>query len=440
MAGSLDIYKSKLTTAEAALAGLPRRTTAVLGFFASQPPGVVAALGRAIGAGAFDEVRLIYMHATAETGAALLKLEYCDVLKLRPFYIGPSERALVAEGAKVGRKVVYFIPISFSDMPRAIRVEPQIDVFAVQVSAMDRAGYFSLGLTGAYSPAALERAKKIIVEVNPNLPRTFGAGLVHVSDVAAIVEGNSAIPTLSHPEAGAVDQQIADIIVPMVPDRACVQFGVGGVPNMVASKLAGHKDLGVHSELLSDGIADLVACGAVSNRFKRTNPGKTVFNVAMGSQRLYDLMHDNPTMECWPADYVNDPRVIGQNDNFISVNAMIEIDLAGQVNAEYMMNHQYSAVGGQLDFVRGAGYSLGGKSIIASPSTAAHGKVSRIVPRLQGPATDPRMETQYIVTEYGAFDLRARSSDERALGLIGIAHPAFREQLLVEARRLNLVG
>jgi itaconate CoA-transferase len=273
-------------------------------------------------------VRLIYMHATAETGAALLKLEYCDVLKLRPFYIGPSERALVAEGAKVGRKVVYFIPISFSDMPHAIRVEPQIDVFAVQVSAMDRAGYFSLGLTGAYSLAALERAKKIIVEVNPNLPRTFGAGLVHVSDVAAIVEGNSAIPTLSHPEAGGVDQQIADIIVPMVPDRACVQFSIGGVPNMVASKLAGHKDLGVHSELLSDGIAELVECGAVSNRFKRTNPGKTVFNVAMGSQRLYDLMHDNPTMECRPADYVNDPRVIGQNDNFISVNAMIEIDLA----------------------------------------------------------------------------------------------------------------
>jgi itaconate CoA-transferase len=184
----------------------------------------------------------------------------------------------------------------------------------------------------------------------------------------------SAIP------AGAVDQQIADIIVPMVPDRACVQFGVGGVPNRVASKLAGHKDLGVHSELLSDGIADLVACGAVSNRFKRTNPGKTVFNVAMGSQRLYDLMHDNPTMECWPADYVNDPRVIGQNDNFISVNAMIEIDLAGQVNAEYMMNHQYSAVGGQLDFVRGVGYSQGGKSITASPSTAAHGKVSPCAP------------------------------------------------------------
>lgn len=432
-----DLYKSKLTTAEEALKGWPRKSTVVLGFYAAQPPAVVAALGKAIAAGAFDEVRLIYMHATEQTGAALLKPEYCDVLKLRPFYMGPSERALVA--ANPTRKLVHFIPIGFSDTPRAIRIEPQIDVFPVQVSAMDRAGYFSLGLTGAYSLAALERAKRTIVEVNPNLPRTFGAGLLHVSDVHAIVEGAGAIPALAHPDAGTDDKAIAEIIVPMVPDRACVQFGIGGVPNVVASRLSDHKDLGVHTELLSDGIADLVACGAVSNRFKRTNPGKTVFNVAMGSRRVYDLMNDNPTMECWPADYVNDPRVIGQNDDFISVNAMIEIDLMGQVNAEFLQHHQFSAVGGQLDFVRGAGYSRGGKSIIASPSTAAHGKVSRIVSRLQGPATDPRIETQYIVTEYGAFDLRGKSSDERAMGLIGLAHPSFREQLAAQARDLHLI-
>jgi len=440
MPANSDIYKSKLTTAEEVLKGLPRRATVVLGFFASQPPGVVSALGKAIAAGAFDEVRLIYMHSTAETGEALFKLEYCDVLKLRPFYVGAPERALIAAADKVGRKVVYFVPNSFSDTPRAIRAEPRIDLFPLQVSAMDRAGYFSLGLTGAYSLAALERASKIVVEVNPNMPRTFGAGLVHVSNVHAIVESSAAIPTLGHPEAGPEDQKIADIIVPMVPDRACIQFGIGGVPNMVASKLTGHKDLGVHSELLSDGIADLVECGAVTNRFKTTDPGKTVFNIAMGSRRMYDLMHDNPSMECWPADYVNDPRVIGQNDNVISVNAMIEIDLRGQVNAEHMLQHQFSAAGGQLDFVRGAGYSRGGKSIIASPSTAAHGKASRIVSQLQGPATDPRMETQYIVTEHGAFDLRGKSSDERALGLIGIAHPSFREQLLADAKRLHLIG
>ncbi|MBL6617089.1 MAG: 4-hydroxybutyrate--acetyl-CoA CoA transferase [Reyranella sp.] len=432
-----DIYKSKLATAADALKGLPRKSTVVLGFFASQPPALVAEMGMAIAAGTFDEVRMIYMHATEATGAALLKAEYCDVLKLRPFYMGPAERALVQSSP--ARKLVHFIPIAFSETPRAIRAEERIDAFPVQVSPMDRAGYFSLGLTGAYSQAALERADRIIVEVNPSLPRTFGAGLLHVSDVDTIVEGSGAVPTLAHGDAGPDDEAISDFIVPMIPDRACVQFGIGGVPNLVASRLTGHKDLGVHSELLSDGIADLVTCGAVTNRFKQTNPGKTVFNVAMGSRALYDLMNDNPTMECWPADYVNDPRIIGQNDNFTSVNAMIEIDLTGQVNAEYLMHHQFSAVGGQLDFVRGARYSRGGRSIIASPSTAAHGKVSRIVPRLQGPATDPRIETQYIVTEYGAFNLQGKSSDERAMGLIGLAHPSFREKLTADARELHLI-
>jgi itaconate CoA-transferase len=194
------------------------------------------------------------------------------------------------------------------------------------------------------------------------------------------------------------------------------------------------------SELLSDGIADLVACGAVSNRFKRTNPSNTVFNVAMGSQRMYDLMHDNPTMEWWPADYVNDPRVIGQNDNVVSVNAMIEVDLTGQVNAKYLLHHEFSAAGGQLDFVRGAGYSQGGKSIIASPSTAAHGTVSRIVPRLQ--RSGNRSAYGDPVHRHGTRRVRSarKVSDVRALGLIGIAHPAFREQLLANARRLNIIG
>jgi itaconate CoA-transferase len=433
-----DLYRSKLATADEVVKRWPRRATVVLGFFAAQPPNLVTALGKAIAAKAFDEVRLIYMHATEQTGAALLKAEYCDILKPRPFYMGPSERALVASSP--GRKLVHFIPIGFSDTPRAIRAEPHVDVFPLQVSPMDRAGYFSFGLTGAYSMAALEKARTIVVEVNRSLPRTFGAGLIHVADVHAIVEGGDELPTLAHPAGGPDDEAIAAIIVPMISDRACVQFGIGGVPNIVASRLTGHEDLGVHTELLSDGIADLIECGAVSNRFKHTNPGKTVFNVAMGSQRMYDLMNDNPSIECWPADYVNDPRVIGQNDNVVSVNAMIEIDLTGQVNAEFLLHHQFSAVGGQLDFVRGAGYSRGGKSIIASPSTASHGKVSRIVPRLQGPATDPRIETQYIVTEFGVFDLRGKSSDERALGLIGLAHPSFREQLTQEARQMNLIG
>ncbi len=435
-----DTYRRKLTTPERALQGLPRRATAVLGFFSAQPPGLVQALADAIAAGEFDELRLVYMHATEATAAALMKLELCDVLKLRPCYMGPAERALVLQAQPSGRKVVDYVAASFSAVPRIIRALPQVDVLPLQVSAMDRAGYFSLGLSGAYSLAALECAKRIVVEVNPNLPRTFGAGLLHVDAVSAIVEGHSAIPVLGEAPAGPVDEQIAGLITAMIPDRACVQFGIGAVPNMVAGKLSDHKDLGVHTELLADGLAGLIECGAVSNRCKQINRGKNVFNVAMGSQRMYELMHDNPSMECWPADYVNDPRVIGQNDNVVSVNAMIEVDLAGQVNAEFLLGHQFSAVGGQLDFVQGAGYSKGGKSIIAAHATAAGGKVSRIVPRLQGPATDPRIETQYVVTEYGVCELRGKSSSERALGLIGIAHPSFRDDLLAEARRLHLVG
>lgn len=434
-----ETYQRKLTTPELALKGLPRRATAVLGFFSAQPPQLVQALAKAIAAGEFDELRLAYMHATEATAAALIKLELCDVLKLRPCYLGPAERALVLQAQQSGRKVVDYVASSFSAVPRVIRAQPQIDVFPLQVSAMDRAGYFSLGLTGAYSLAALERATRIVVEVNPNMPRTFGAGLLHVNAVSAIVEGNSPIPVLGDAPAGPVDEQIAGIITEMIPDRACVQFGIGAVPNMVAGKLGDHKDLGVHTELLADGIGELIACGAVSNRYKQIDSGKNVFNVAMGSQHLYELMHDNPTMECRPADYVNDPRIIGQNDNVVSVNAMIEVDLAGQVNAEFLLGHQFSAVGGQLDFVQGAGYSKGGKSIIAAHATAAGGKVSRIVPRLQGPATDPRIETQYIVTEFGACDLRGKSSSERALGLIAISHPDFRDALLAQARQLHLV-
>lgn len=439
MSNPVDTYQRKLTTPELALKGLPRRSTAVLGFYSAQPPSLVQALADAIGAGDFDELRLLYMHGTEATAAALMKLEFCEVLKLRPCYMGPAERALVLEGQKSGRKVVDFVAASFSAVPRIIRAQPQIDVFPLQVSAMDRAGYFSLGLTGAYSLAALECAQRVVVEVNPNMPRTFGAGLLHVDAVSAIVEGHSPIPVLGAAPAGPVDEQIAGIVAAMIPDRACVQFGIGAVPNMVASRLTDHKDLGVHTELLADGIAELIACGAVTNRYKQINLGKNVFNVAMGSQRMYDLMHDNPTMECWPADYVNDPRIIGRNDNMISVNAMIEVDLAGQVNAEFLLGHQFSAVGGQLDFVQGAGYSKGGKSIIAAHATAAGGKVSRIVSRLQGPATDPRIETHYIVTEYGACDLRGKSSSERARGLIAIAHPSFRDGLLAEARQLHMI-
>jgi itaconate CoA-transferase len=434
-----DIYRSRLTSPQDALRDLPRRCDVLLGFFAAQPPALVQALAERANAGSLDEVRMHYMHPTPATVASLLRLELMDVIKPHPFYMGAGERALTRQASEAGRKVVFFVPASFSAVPRIIREHPPCDVFLLQVAPMDRAGWFSFGLTGAYSMAGIETAKRIIVEVNPNLPRSLGVGMVHVSQIAAIVEHASELPLAAGKEPDDTDRQIAAHVLPMVRDGACVQFGVGAVPNIIAAALTDRKDLGVHTELLSDGIASLITCGAVTNRRKSKDLGKSIFNVAMGTALTYDLINDNPAIECHMADYVNDPRVIGENDNVLSVNAMIEADLFGQVNAEFLAEHQFSAAGGQLDFVQGAYYSKGGLSFIVAPSTAAHGKASRIVPKLQGPATDPRIDTQYIVTEHGICDMRGKSSAERAIGLIAIADPAFRDELTAAAREMHLI-
>jgi itaconate CoA-transferase len=434
-----ELYQAKRVPPEAALAGLPRRVSVVLPFFAAQPPGLIGALAAAVREGAFDALTLHYMHLTEHTATALLRLELCDVVKPRSFFFGPADRALFREGLAAGRRTVEFVPTSFSDIPRLIRDCVAVDLLPLQVSAMDRAGYFSLGLSGAYTQAALAKAKRVVVETNPNMPRTFGPALIHVSEVDAIVEGASAMPVSEPRPPDATDQAIADRIVRLIPDRACLQFGVGGVPNSVAARLTDRRDLGVHTELIADGLAELIAAGAVSNRYKRTDPGKTVFTIAMGSARTYALMHDNPTMECHPADYVNDPRVIGANDNVVAVNAMIEIDLLGQVNAEFLGDFQFSAPGGQLDFVRGAAFSRGGISVITARATAAEGKASRIVPRLMGPATDTRVDAHCVATEFGLCNLRGLSARERARALIGLAHPDFRAGLEAAAHRMHLL-
>jgi itaconate CoA-transferase len=433
-----ELYRRKLTTAAEALGGLPRRADILLGFFAAQPPVLVEAMAGRVRAGEYDELKLRYMDATPATGESLLRLDLMDVVKPYPFYMGEHERALVK--ASGDRKVVFFVPCSFSHIPGIVRSAIQPDAFLIQVAPMDRAGWFSFGLTGAYSLASVERAKRVIVEVNPRMPRSLGTGMVHVSQVHAITEHESPLPVAAAKEPTDADLAIASLVVPKVPDGACLQFGVGGVPNIIASQLTDRIDLGVHTELISDGIASLITSGAVTNRRKAVDVGKSIYNVAMGTALTYDVINDNPGVECRMADYVNDPRVIGLNDDLVSVNAMIEIDLSGQVNAEYLATHQYSAAGGQLDFVRGAYWSKRGMSFIVANSTAAQGTASRIVPRLQGPATDTRLDPQFIVTEYGLVDLRGRSSNDRAEALISIAHPRFRDELTQAARQLHLLS
>jgi itaconate CoA-transferase len=224
-----------------------------------------------------------------------------------------------------------------------------------------------------------------------------------------------------------------------VPDSACLQMGVGALPDLVCSQLRSRKDLGIHTEALCPGLIDLIEAGVVTNRLKRLNPGKTVFTFAMGQKAMYDFLDNNPSVESHPVDYVNDPHVIAQNDNVVSINAALQIDLTGAVNAEHMLGHQYSATGGQLDFVRGAYASRGGKSIIACHSNAAKGKVSRIVAQLDGPVTTPRTDTHIVVTEFGSTDLKGKSSTERAKALIALAHPQFQDGLTAAARDTHLI-
>jgi itaconate CoA-transferase len=278
------------------------------------------------------------------------------------------------------------------------------------------------------------------VEVNDQMPRVYGSlAQLHVSEVEAIVENDVSLLELPVRKSGPEDTTIGKMIAEMVPDGACLQMGVGALPDLVCSQLRGRKDLGIHTEALCPGLIDLIEAGVVTNRRKRLNPGKSVFTFAMGQKAMYDFLDDNPSVESHPVDYVNDPYIIAQNDKVVSINAALQIDLNGAVNAEHMLGHQYSATGGQLDFVRGAYASRGGKSFIACQSTAAKGEVSRIVAQLEGPVTTPRTDTDIVVTEFGWTDLKGKSSTERAKALIALAHPEFQDGLTAAAKEMHLI-
>lgn len=433
------LYQEKFKSADAAAKLLPKKGNISIPFFGGMPVHLLQALAKQAKAGYYDQLNLYYMHSTPQMAEALLNPEVAKIIKPKPFYMGATERALVQQGLHDGVKYIEYMPGSFSQIPHLLADVIGVDTFMVAVSPMDEHGYFSIGISGAYTQRVMRQCRQLIVEVNQHIPRSFGDTLIHVSEVAAITECQEPLSSLPFRAATPTDEQISKYILPMIPDRACVQFGIGGVPNVIASMLKNHKDLGIHSELLADGLLDLIEAGTVTNRYKKVKPYKTVFNVAMGSQALYDFINDNPGVECYGADFVNDPHVIAQNDNVISVNAFVEIDLNGQVNAEFIKNRQFSAPGGQLDFVKGAVKSNGGKSFLASSSTAAHGKVSRIVPRLNSIVTDPRMDVQYVVTEHGICNLQGKSTSERTRALIQLADPQFREWLHNEAKQQGLI-
>ena len=435
-----DVYKSKLKTADEAAALIPSNSNMAMGMAMAEPPAILKALADRAHSGAVDRLKLYYFEATSIAGDTVLDYSLVDRIEPYCMFMTKADRDTIKRGQDDHRKVLRYVPNTFHQAPRLLSEEIGIDSFVCTVSPMDRHGYMTFGVGNDYSSKVGRTAKRLIVEVNRHMPRVLGSGSqLHVSEVAAIVEHDAPLLELPVRAGGEAEATISKTVADMVPDAACLQMGVGALPNLVCAALRDRNDLGVHTEALCPGLVDLTLAGNITNRRKQLNQGKTIYTFAMGQKAMYDFLDDNPAVESWPVDYVTNPFVIAQNEQVISINGTIEIDLTGACNSEYMLGHQFSASGGQLDFVRGAYASKGGKSIIAATSTAARGKVSRIVPRLSGPVTTPRIDTHWIVTEHGAANMKGRSSTERALALIELAHPDFRDGLRDAAREMHLV-
>lgn len=433
------LYQDRLCSADEAVAAIRSGENLSMGMALGEPPALLGAIARRLDRDELSDLKLWYFHSMPEAAQTVLKYEHMDKLTPHCMFMGPIERGLMQQGEADGRKVINFVPVAFSDAPKLLSAHVALDTFVTVVSPMDEHGFFSFGANNDYASTAARAARRTVVEVNEHMPRVFGDSMIHISEVDAVVENH--VPLFEMPERppSKEEERIGEIVAEMIPDGACLQMGIGALPNVVCQHLKTRKDLGIHTELLSPGLVDLIDSGAVTNRQKITFPGRTVFTFALGNQRMYRLLHDNPSINSHPVDIVNDPRHIAKNPNVVSVNATLQIDLTGACNSESLGRRQYSGSGGQLDFVRGARRSKNGRSIIAARSTAQEGKVSRIVLELTGAVTTPRNDVDTIVTEYGAAHLIGLSGEERARALIRIAHPDHRDALTKQAMAANLI-
>jgi len=428
-------YKKKLTTSEKAVKRIKNGDTLVHGSTISEPPALLAAVANRAREGSLKDIKVYSSLPMEHAAKTVLSPDLSDCIQAYSWFVTAADRARV----KVG--LSYYVPNYIHQIPRLCTDFMDIDVVVTTVSPMDKAGYFTFGAVNDYTSVAARNCKTLIVEVNENMPRVFGDSLLHISEVAAVVENHVPLLEITSPEPKPEDEIIARYIADMVPDGATIELGLGGIPNAIAHLLEGRKDLGIHTGVFVPAMMDLIEKGVITGRKKNLHPRKHIFMVAQGTRRMYDFINDNLSMESYPASYTEAPSVIAQNDNMISVNTIIEVDLTGQCNAEFLAGSQFSGTGGQLDFVRGAFNSNGGKSIQAFYSTAKNGKVSRIVPRFEPGTviTIPRMDTHYLATEYGVVNLKGKSTRDRALDIISLAHPKFRDELMREAEDMYLI-
>jgi 4-hydroxybutyrate CoA-transferase len=352
----------------------------------------------------------------------------------RAFFVGPADRDSVNAGTSD------YVPCHLSEIPAVLRRGPELDAVLLMVSPPDSHGYVSLGVEVLASLAAAHLARTIILQLNPRMPRVQGNAYLHVTDAHAFVEAEEELAELEVPLAQPIERRIAANIVPLIPPEATLQLGIGGIPNAVIGLLEGRSDIGVHSEMISDGVMKAVESGTITGRYKTKHPEKVITSFILGTRALYDWVHDNPGVEAYPIDYTNDLWHASANRRLVAVNSAISVDLTGQVNSDSIGMSVYSGVGGQVDFIRAAARSEGGVPIIALPSTTKKGTVSRIAPFLAEGAgvVTSRASVRYVVTEHGVADLWGKSLRERAHALVGVADPVHWDELMEAAKRRRL--
>ncbi len=435
-----QMYEEKLVSAEAAAAEVKSGDWVDYGWCVTTPDAVDKALAK----------RLPELTDVKFRGGILMREPAIfdiddpqDHFIWNSWHMGGIERRGVKQG------FVFYAPIRYSELPRYYRDSEYVpDVAIFQVAPMDDFGYFNFGPSASHMAAVCETSKKIIVEVNENMPRCLGGfeNGIHVSKVDMIVEGdNPSIAELGASEADEVDDAVARLIVEEIPDGACLQLGIGGMPNAVGSLIAKSdlKDLGVHTEMYVDAFVDIANAGKINGSRKNIDQGRQVYAFGAGTQKLYDYINDNPECMSAPVDYTNDVRTIAALDNFISINNTVDVDLFGQISAESSGTRQISGAGGQLDFVMGAYLSKGGKSFICCSSTykSKDGQIhSRILPTLVpgSVVTDTRANVHYLVTEYGKVNLKGLPTWQKCEAIISVAHPQFRDELIAEAGKMGI--
>ncbi len=428
----LEDYKSKLMSPEEAVQVIQCGHRVYYGGNAAIPKALVVAL-----AARREELRDVQLNHVLLLGEDPLSTEDMKGhFRHNSLFVGPADREAVNDGR------ADYVPIFLHLIPRLFRdgVVP-LDVAMVQTSPPDEHGFMSLGVETLASKAACQIAKKVVVQVNEKMPRVLGDSFIHVNRVSAVVEHSESLPNLQVKPSTDIERAIAGYILPLIRPGSTIQMGIGGIPDAVYESMEGNLELGIHTEMISDGAMRAIQRGVVTGNQKTLHQGKVIITFALGSEELYGFLNNNPLIESHPVEHVNDPVIISQNENMVAINSAIEVDLTGQVCSDSIGPYIFSGFGGQVDFIRGAARSKGGRPIIALPATATKGKSSRIVPFLKQGAgvVTSRADVHYVVTEFGTVNLFGKNLRERVEALIGIAHPDFRDELERAAKERKLL-